>query len=195
MAFPYRLTPRMLQNLSGFLKKYHDLFSGGRCSGWELEELVVKAVQSDTQKNHHIQWKEGGHDFNEDIQVKTNGETHSIQIKSGQIRNSHLIISGNRLGRFEKDFKQITNFLNTKKDNIISIPYQVTDDEKGRTHHYKIAYIDVDLIRGIKQTKWEKKGKQYIQINTKGVEFSLRPSMSWQIWWKIPLSSIEIKNL
>ena len=195
MAHSYRLTPRMLQNLENLLRKYHELFSGGRCTGWELEELVVKAIKADTQANHHVKWKEGGHDFREDISVKTNGAVHSLQIKSGQIRNHNLIISGNRLGRFNGDFNKITQFLNNKMDNIISLPYAVIDDESGRTHTYKLIYIDISIIKGIKNNKWEPKGTQYIQKNSRGVIFSLRPKMSWQIWWKIPLSLLQVKSL
>ena len=54
MAGSYRLTPRMIQSLAGFLKEYHKLFSAGRCASWELEELVVKAIKSDTSANHHV---------------------------------------------------------------------------------------------------------------------------------------------
>ena len=185
----------MLQSLENLLKKYHELFSGGRCSSRELEELVVKAIKSDTKANHYVQWREGGHDFKEDIRVKTNGKTHSLQIKSGSIKKDHLIISGNRLGRFQGDFNKITNFLNDKKDNIVSFPYKMTDDHRGRLHHYKIAYVDVDLMKGLEENKWTKKGKQYLQTNKKNIEFSLMPSMSWQIWWKVPLSSIMLKEL
>ena len=99
------------------------------------------------------------------------------------------------MGRFKGDFNKISKFLNQKEDSIISIPHHKVDDERGRIHSYQIAYIDVDRIKGIKENKWVKKGGQYIQVNKKGVEFSLRPSMSWQIWWKVPLSLIEIKEL
>lgn len=195
MAQKYRLSPRMLQSLSRFLKEYHSLFSGGRCSGWELEELIVKSIKSDTQANHHVKWREGGHDYKEDVHVKTNGKSYSLQIKSGQITKDYLSISGNRLGRFQKNFSKITDFLNGKKDNIISIPYKKIDDHRGRLHHYKIAYVDADLIKGLEKHRWVESGKSFLQTNNKGVEFSIRPSMSWQIWWKIPLSSIVLKDL
>ena len=58
----YRLTARMEQTLRQYLEKYHDLFDGGRCSGWELEELVFKAIQADSTAGHHATWTEGGHD-------------------------------------------------------------------------------------------------------------------------------------
>lgn len=187
----------MIQTLESLLKKYHDLFSGGRCSGWELEELVVKAIKSDTIANHHVKWREGGHDYKEDINITINGKSHSIQIKSGttQSRNNSLVLSGNRLGRFNGKFDEITDFLNDKKDDIISIPYKVIDDEHGRTHKYQLIYIDVHIITGITEAGWQKKGQQYIQQTENGVSFSLRPSMSWQIWWTIPLHLLEQKKI
>ena len=39
----------MLQDLESSLRKFHALFGGGRCDGWQLEELLVRAIQSDTQ--------------------------------------------------------------------------------------------------------------------------------------------------
>ena len=185
----------MLQSLRRFLGEYHKIFSAGRCSGWELEELIVKSIKSDTQANHHVKWRESGHDYKEDVQVKTNGKSYSLQIKSGQITKDYLSISGNRLGRFQKNFSKITDFLNGKKDNILSVPYKKVDDHKGRSHCYQIAYVDADIMRDLEKDKWIEKGKQYLQTNNKGVELSVRPSMSWQVWWKVPLSSIELKDL
>lgn len=69
----YQLTARMEQTLRQYLKKYHDLFDGGRCSGWELEELVFKSIQSDSTAGHHATWEEGGHDDEADIRVRVNG--------------------------------------------------------------------------------------------------------------------------
>ena len=38
--------------------------------------------------------------------------------------------------------------------------------------------------------KNDKVGAQYKQANSTGVEFSVCPSMSWQIWWAIPLEHV-----
>jgi len=103
----YRLTPRMLQRLKGDLGKYHGLFDSKRCSGWELEELIVNAIKSDTQAQHHVQWQEAGHDDKADILVRINGARHSIQIKSGRIQSERLVLSGHRLGRFDGDLERI----------------------------------------------------------------------------------------
>jgi len=187
----YRLTPRMLQRLKGDLGKYHDLFDSSRCAGWELEELLVGAVKSDTQAQHHVQWQEAGHDDKADIVVRTNGARHSIQVKSGQIRAGKLVLSGHRLGRFGGDLKQITDYLNAPSANIIAVPYRQTNDDAGRQHLYRVCYADRAVITGITAGAWRPHGRQHRQTNANGVEFSLRPSMSWQIWWSIPLDQIE----
>ena len=36
----------MEQNLRQLRKQYHDLFDGGRCSGWESEQHFVRAIKS-----------------------------------------------------------------------------------------------------------------------------------------------------
>ena len=36
----------MLQRFRQDLKKYHELFTAGRCQGWEQEELIVNAIKS-----------------------------------------------------------------------------------------------------------------------------------------------------
>jgi len=78
----YRLTPRMQQIFQRNLHKYHELFDGGRCSGCELEQLLFKAIQSDSTAQHYATWKEAGHDDQADIQVRVNDNVHPLQIKS-----------------------------------------------------------------------------------------------------------------
>ena len=187
----YRMTPRMMQRLTGDLTKYHDLFNGGRCSGWELEELIVKAVQSDTQAQHNVFWKEAGHDDEADITVRTNGSTFPLQIKSGQIKKEKLQLSGHRLGRFNGDFAAITRYLNANSANIIAIPYRQIDNEQGRQHVYSVCYIDVRLLQGLQASQWTQSGARHIQTNQHGVAFSISPSMSWQIWWTIPAALMD----
>ena len=186
----------MLQRLRRDLTTYHGLFSGDRCKGWELEELIVAAITSDTQAQHHVRWKEAGHDDAHDIDIRTNGETHAIQIKSGKIQGGRttpqkLMLSGHRLGRFAGDLEEITDYLNAKSANIITVPYRKTESEQGRQHIYQVCYIDVKHLTGLRAGEWAERGKQYVQTNADGVEFSLRPSMSWQVWWAVPVDLIE----
>ena len=190
----YKLTPKMVQHLEKDLNKYHELFGGGRCAGWELEELFVRAIKCDTAVNHHPIWREAGHDDKADITVKTDTAEWPINIKSGQIKDGYLTLSGHRLGRFKEDFTQISAYLNNHNANMIAVPYDQAEDDRGRHHHYKIAYISTDHMCGLESNGWKEHGKQFVQQNSQGVRFSLRPSMSWQIWWKIPENLIVFER-
>ena len=190
----YKMTARMMQHFEADLKQYHTLFDGDRCSGWELEELIVRAIRSDTTAQHQPRWKEAGHDDKADILVRTNGEEHPIQIKSGTIQKNRLVISGHRLGKFEGDLREISAYLNRATAHILAIPYQQTNDDLGRHHQYRICSVPVWVLHQVNKDGWEKKGKQYIQISKEGIEYSLRPSMSWQIWWKIPIELITVEK-
>ena len=190
----YRLTPRMLQNFERSLQRFHDLFSGGRCDGWQLEELLVKAIQSDMQSQHSVFWQGGSHDDKADMRVRTNGEIHPLQIKSGRVQGKRapkLVLSGHRLGRFSGDLSAITDYLNRGTANIISVPYSQTDDERGRQHSYTVSYVDAERLQGVNAAEWIKSGASFTQTNPSGVVLSLNPSMSWQIWWRIPVHLIH----
>lgn len=191
----YRLTPRMQQALRQNLEKYHDLFDGGRCSGWELEELIYKSIQSDNTAGHHATWKEGGHDDQADVRVRVNGEIYPLQIKSGEIkqiksgdeRKPHLVLSGHRMTRFKGDFKAITEYLNEERADFLSIPYRKVDDDTGRHHIYRIVYVEGMYLRQLNPDQWETVKSSWRQVNPYGVIFTVSPSMSWQVWWRIPL--------
>ncbi len=178
----YRLTARMEQTLRQFLEKYHELFDGGRCSGWELEELVFKSIQSDSTADHHAIWQEGGHDDQADIRVRVNGKLYPLQIKSGEIKQvksdtgkaPHLVLSGHRLGRFNGDFEKMTEYLNEDRANFLSIPYRKVDDDTGRHHIYQIVYVESTYLQQLHSSLWEKVSKSsWKQINSHGVIFTL----------------------
>ena len=80
----YKLTDIMLQNLEKDLRKFHELFQGGRCQAWQLEELIAKAIRSDFKKSEQVIWKGNGHDIGCDISVNNQYE---MQIKSGVVDN------------------------------------------------------------------------------------------------------------
>ncbi len=184
----YQLTPRMLQRFQSDLRKYHDLFSGGRCLGWEQEELLVNAIKSDTQVHHHVVWREKGHDDQADLRIKTNGTVHLVQVKSGEIRReASLILSGHRLGRFNGNLKDITAYLNGMVSNILAVPYRKVDGERGREHIYRVCYVEIRYLTGLTPHGWN----GLVQTNEYGVVSKIHPSMSWQIWWTIPLTLIK----
>jgi len=187
----------MEQNLRQLLKKYHELFDGGRCAGWELEELFVKAIKADTSANHLPKWREKGHDDKEDILVIENGREYHVQIKSGRLsgrKNPRLQLSGHRLGRFGGNLKQITDYLNDRTANYISVPYRRLENDHGRSHIYRLCYIDHYILAEIDSKNWTRHGGQYRNRNQNDVVFKLNPSMSWQIWWDIPFDCLEMTD-
>lgn len=158
------------------------MFDGGRCSGWELEELITNAIKSDTTAQHHPLWREAGHDDKEDIHVNAGGKQYKIQVKSGQKQGNYLVLSGHRLGRFGGDLIQISDYLNSRSADILSLPYRKVDGGTGRQHIYQLCHISAGTLKGICADQWIKKGKVHEAENQARVLFSLRPSMSWQIW-------------
>lgn len=183
----YRLTPKMEQALRQNLRKYHELIDGVRCSGWPLEELIYKAIQSDNITNHHATWKGAKHDDKADIRVKVNGTEHHLQIKSGTLsKNGFLKLSGHRLTRFKGNLAAITEYLNNTEYDMLSVPYRKVDDNRGRHHIYRIVYINRTHLFQLDPSGWAKSGKYWEQTNSHGVLSTLKPSMSWQIWWNIP---------
>ena len=69
--------------------------------------------------------------------------------------------------------------------------HRKVDDDTGRHHIYQIVYIQGGYLRGLNLTQWEEVGSSWKQINPHGVIFTVSPSMSWQVWWRIPLSIVN----
>lgn len=189
----FELTSQMSKDLCADLKRYHALVSGQRCSGVALEEFIVRAIKSNSGTSCKVVWRGSGHDDQPDISMSRNGRTHHIRVKSGEIKSraGYLSLSGFRLGRFKNDWRKITSYLNTADGNLISLPYRKTKSENYITHIYQLAYVDVSVLRGLKMDHWKKRNSFYEQTSKFGVLFSVRPTMSWQVWWSIPLSLVH----
>lgn len=170
MAKRYKLSKKDKDKIHKLLDQYHKLFPNLKCKGDCLEHIVAKALNGQVK---------GGHDKETDIVIKGVG----IQIKSGEIKDEILTISGHRLTRFGKDFKKIDTFLKSTNPIIVSVP------AKKDTFEYSIYEINSALLKPT--GTWAKKGKSYYQTNKSNVQLSISPSMSWQIWWKIPISKLE----
>ena len=106
-------------------------------------------------------------------------------------KNNAITISGHRLGRFDGNLKKITEYLNNPSSDVVSI---YNPEVKSDKHFYTIASIPKYIFEGLKPDEWTKSRSSYSQTNAKGVKFSLRTTMSWQIWWDIPISLIKIEE-
>lgn len=185
----------MEQSLRQNLEDFHKLFDGSRCESFLLEELVYKSIQSDNTTNHHATWQGRKHDSNADIRVRTNGECHDLEIKSGKLHSDgSLRLSGHRLTKFDKNLSKVTEYLNSIDSEILSIPYRKIEDETGRHHIYRIVYVDRLYFGTLTPDGWETVGKQLRQTTEYGVLFSISESLSSQVWWTIPEQLLDMSD-
>ena len=202
----YRLTGRMAQRMKRDLSDYHRLFSGTRCKGWQLEELLVAAINSDTGSDHHATWVENGQSKGYDFKVRWNPPgkeriTTPIQVKSGKFfkkGKQDVEFNGFSLNRFRGDLEQITDYINDNNNDIISVPYYYIDSDQGRKHIYQLCYIDSEVVSDVVKDKWEKREHQTLghvtqwnQVSRNGTLHQLRPTADWKVWWKIPQENIH----
>ncbi len=196
----YKLTPKMLKEFKSSLRKYHKLFDGGRCEGFQQQELIVKAIKTDARSNLEVFWKGKTHKDKPDIIIKTKEEEHLFKVRSGDEEEDKIIISGYRLGKHDGNFSSITQYLNSREENIIGITYDKEDGKTRSKHIYRLYYLNISKLKGITTNKWVKKSTSRsknptrIQTNSHNVEFSVHPSMSWQVWWSVPKDIFEEKQ-
>ena len=181
------LNPKVTKSIKKNLEIHHQLYKKIRCKAEYLEELIVSSLRSNS---FVVDWDPASHDKEKDITVNS---SDNIQIKSGtfQKKSNTITISGHRLGRFEGDLKKITEYLNSSLSDTISV---FNPNKKSDKHHYTVASISKEILKGLKHDKWEKEKTSYSQTNIHGVQFSLRVSMSWQIWWVIPIKLIKLEE-
>ena len=187
----YKLTPRMEQHIKQDLIEYHRILGASRCSGTQLEEIIFKSIQLDHETGHHAKWNAGSHATDSDIIVVADKVEYPIQIKSGKLTVDYIKLSGYRMTKFNGDIEQITEYLNSKSSNIISVVHKLQNDDSSRHHIYQIFYIDYKYLRSLDYQKWYKINSGFKQTNTWNVEFGLFPKMSWQVWWTIPISLLD----
>ena len=181
------LFPKVTKSIKQNLIKHHELYKKIRCKAENLEEIIVISLR---ENNFNVMWDPASHDKEKDIIVNN---SNSIQIKSGTLKkkNNAITISGHRLGRFDGNLKKITEYLNNPSSDVVSI---YNPEVKSDKHFYTIASIPKYIFEGLKPDEWTKSRSSYSQTNAKGVKFSLRTTMSWQIWWDIPISLIKIEE-
>ena len=178
------LSNNFINYLEENLTDHHKLYKKIRCKAENLEELIVRSLDS---SGYNVGWDPASHDKIKDIVVNN---TNNLSIKSGTFnkKKKSINISGHRLGSFKSNFKEITDYLNKSTDTI-----SVYNPSKNfKKHTYVISTISKEKFAGLKSDAWIKKGAAFNQTNAFNVKFSLRPTMSWQIWWEIPVSQAEL---
>ena len=187
------LTPIMLQTLRTRFRQHHDLYpQGPRIQAGFLECLLADAMASDRNAGYGLTWRPETHDTEYDIVASGEAGSVPIQVKSGKVTGGgRLRLSGHRLGRFAGDLRAMTDEINANSTDIVSVSYDRRDEADGTHHDYGIRIVASEMLNGLDADRWERNGSRYRQLNALGVIFALCPTMSWQIWWEIPLDSLR----
>ena len=180
----------MLNHLEKDLVQYHQLLITRGCSGWNLMELLGKAINSDRSSRHQASWKKIGNGSKTEMSIRDIEPSQRLHIKSGAVKEGRLALDGPRMSRFNGDFSAIGIALQSYTDNIIAVIYEKMDCASGKKHQYQVAYVNPATIRP-DHASWQKRGKSYQHTNRHQVRLSLRPSESWRLRWRIPLALVE----
>ncbi|CAG8810431.1 31541_t:CDS:2, partial [Racocetra persica] len=93
--------------------------------GVEINPEYIEAIKSDHSKSESVAWSGRGHDVDKDIRItEANDKVNDIQIKSGKIKKTSVVVSGHRTGRFAGDLDKIKEFLNSNRYDTFLIPYR-----------------------------------------------------------------------
>ena len=180
------LDNKVIENLKNKLLKHHDLYKKIRCKAEYLEELLSMSLVSE---GYNVEWKPASHEKKRDLIV--NGE--DLSVKSGVLMPQKKVIeiSGHRLTRFNRNFDEITAYLNKSTDTLCVYNPQ----KKSEAHKYSLAIIKKEKFSSLKVDEWKPKGKSYIQQNHFGTQFTIHNSMSDQIWWQVSINQLECDKI
>lgn len=160
--------------------KHHDLYTFPP-KGEYLEELIVKSFK-DININDVV-WDSGSHKKGADICVL--GE--NISIKTGKCNKSSMILSSHRTTKysdFDSKFQFISqhhedSYMAVNNANLYYFPANIIKNELINSQfHWE------EIIKNTKSLGWK-----YISPNN--FNFTIRKSMSDQLWIRIPLLNLQ----
>lgn len=155
------------------LSLHHSLYDS-RCKDILLEENFHKAL---LELNVPNIWKSGSHSVRYDI--VTNGP--DIGIKSGQINFDKKILtySGSRLG----SHKTIDDKINFLEANKPTFTFFMAETKKSKSYFFCVLQNDVLSYR----LEWKQRDNVF-EASTSNFKFTIRETMSDQLWSEIDLS-------
>ena len=189
-------SPRFISHLRDLLTQHHRLYRTPAKAEF-LEDLVYQALKR-TQPDLSLEWSPQSHRVLYDIRIEDplHGALE-VSIKSGAQSKNKLVLSG---------FRMQSVMAAHKGDAPGSEPSQVQGDaivealtamaSKSSTvsisfcptlRHYQIRPLNSTLLVPPPWSNWTQSGAKIKGTSAAGVSFELVRSLSWQIWWKIPL--------
>lgn len=207
------LNEEMLKTFQNNLEQYHDVVPDIACKGTVLENLLARSLQESCRNaypNTFVEWDPESHNKGPDITIheylENPSKKCSLSVKSGQVSSVkdeyYLNISGSRLQSAIEDAEEKNHTDNwlvhgdsiiehieniQKKSPVLSVASE--KDAYGFT--YRMSIIKPKLLTTLPNAnEWEKRGNAFFTQNKDGVIATIKPSLSWQIWWTIPVKKI-----
>lgn len=172
------------------LRGWHDLFHYCSPKAEFLEEIFASSLDGAySAEGVEVDWTPFSHRKDRDILVKQGDEEAKFSIKTGQLVRGKLVISGYRLGRFGGDFAKINEFLTEEAHKQIHLALPSTQENGAVV--YSLFRIDPQLLCPSAGIEWAQRKNSFYHRNESGVQLAVHPSMSWQVWWEIPVDQAE----
>ena len=188
---PFVLPPMAIQALKESCRTYHGIWRQTKLTAHHLEEAVAKALEYYGPYTGWIQWHPNSHNAKADICILAPDNPLQLSIKSGtaEARTQTIHLSGHRLSRAKEDMNTINRLL---REMVSDVVVCFVHNEGHRC--YECLYIDAEVfVYPQYATEWTaqmgaKQGKvaQYVYRSPAGLVSTIKPAMSWQIWWTIP---------
>ena len=172
------------------LLAFHGLFTENKCSGSLIEEVFVRSLDMESSYGESIEWASGSHNSGPDIVINKPVRI-TLSVKSGTIQGNILLVSGHRMTTAKGDLNKINDILGSNVSDVV-VCFVYSKANKS----YQIVYVDATVfvypnLASMWESKMsEKTGKivRYIWTAPNGLVAEVTPSMSWQVWWKIPMT-------
>ena len=191
------------QNFQREVDRFHQVIYKNRLGAKELEELLCRAIDGSPEYANKIQWEAGSNKAGADFDIIHAGTIEKVSVKSGTWKNKETLlhVHGNRLTSHDEDLGRITEFLvQNRSDVTLSTPEVSVKIGAEVILGYELVYIPKEaFVYPTNPHDWVRKigrtGKAtYHWKASSGFQATIHPTMSWQVWWKIPRSLCVVES-
>jgi len=200
-------TPQFHTNLEVQLARHSLVYTSPPKSTY-AEELVVNALKA-TYPLYQINWTPESHQLDYDISVKNDPYEWRLSLKTGKPMRSTLSISGPRLQSVLKAASatpplkaaSTTQLTPQQGEALVSHLRHVAQSAlmlslckpTPSSDKYWFTELPPALLEPPPWESWTPRGSVITGVNAKGTVLRICTSMSWQIWWDVPLQELPIR--
>lgn len=185
----FELSPMSVNHLRDSFRAFHGHWYQTKLTADLLEEAVYNALGYDPLYAAGRIWTPRSHNPKADIRIETAHVTLGLSIKSGKDLGQMLQVSGHRLSQARENLNRINTLLCQRVSDVV-----LCFVHHKELRHYACWYIDASVFRYPQTAQaWTPKvsnkngtTSEWHYTSPAGLQCSLKPAMSWQIWWTIP---------